>query len=56
MKRKTIILHSCVKHTLCINALDRLTAEKCLQHDAFHSLNQKRLHRSHRPFEIQFLF
>jgi hypothetical protein len=39
------------KNTLCLYANDRLTAEQCIQHEAFVHLNRKHPHRQqHRPY------
>jgi hypothetical protein len=35
------------QNTLRLYSSDRFTAEKCLQHEAFIYLNQKRLSRAH---------
>ena len=39
------------QHTLRLYAIDRLTADACIQHDAFIYLNRKRTpHTHHRPY------
>ena len=43
---KNIDSYSMIKNTLRLSAVDRLTAEQCIQHDAFIHLQQKRTQRS----------